>query len=227
MLPDLLMESVRRETHGTMKLSPDNMSRLAVFNPLTIQSESDPSHVLFDLYPDSFVAPIVKEESAALIDFTLCRPIGRQEIEHLYDMYNNLIYTLYAFAFMFPYEDKESILSWAQQLPVPPSFNREQTKELLEEALELEAGGSYFAFSSVFHPAQLIQLFYNNQKLATAVGGHSFVMIIPVERKWRLQLRKTKREPEDDFVILRKLLSAYKEEAVYLEKYFQKNELVI
>ncbi|QYR21007.1 hypothetical protein KZ483_25270 [Paenibacillus sp. sptzw28] len=227
MLPDLLMECVHRETRGTMKLNLDDMSRLEQFNPFIIQSQSDPSHVLLNFHSDSYIAPILREQDAVLIDFAPVRRIRMQEIEQLSAMYNNRIYTLYAFAFMFSYEEKEMILSWAQQLPTPPTFNREQTKALLEEALELEAEGSYFAFSSVFHPAQLIELFYGKQKIATAVGGHSFVMIIPVEKKWKLQLRKNKNQPKDDFEILRSLLSVYKEEVVYLENYFQKNELRI
>ncbi|QYR21011.1 hypothetical protein KZ483_25295 [Paenibacillus sp. sptzw28] len=227
MLPDLLIECVRRETHGTMKLDPDNMSRLAEFNPLMIQTQSEPSHVLFDLHPDTYVAPIIKEAKTMTIDFTLLRPIAKQEIELLEAMYNNRIYTLYAFAFMFTYEEKGLILLWAKQLASPPAFTREKTNALLEQALELEAEGSYFAFSSVLHPCQVIELFYDKEKIATAVGGHSSVMIIPVEKKWRLQLRKTKKEPEDDFEILRRLLSGYKNEAVYLQNYFQKNDLCI
>jgi hypothetical protein len=227
MLPDLLMECVRRETDGTMKLNLDNMSRLAEFNPLIIQTQTDPSHVLFDLYPDTYVAPIRTEAKKAEIDFTLLRPIAKQEIEHLGTMYNNRIYTLYAFAFMFTYEEKGLILLWAQQLATPPTFNREKTNALLEEAMELEAEGSYFAYSSVLHPCQVIELYYDKEKIATAVGGHSSVMIIPVEKKWRLQLRKNKKEPEDDFEILRKVLSAYKEEVIYLQNYFQKNEIWI
>lgn len=140
-------------------------------------------------------------------------------------MYNNRIYTLYAFAFMFTYEEKGLILLWAQQLTTPPTFNRKQTNELLEEALRLQEEGSYFAFSSIFHPSQLIDLVYDKQIIATAVGGHSIVMIIPVEKKWKIQLRKNKKEPEDEFEILRRLLSVYKEEVVYLENYFRKNDL--
>jgi hypothetical protein len=93
--------------------------------------------------------------------------------------------------------------------------------------MELEAEGSYFAYSSVLHPCQVIELYYDKEKIATAVGGHSSVLIIPVEKKWRLQLRKNKKEPEDDFEILRRVLSAYKEEVIYLQNYFQKNEIWI
>lgn len=222
-----LMTSVRRETHGTMKLNLDNMSQLAEYYPFIIQNQKDPSYVLFHFHPDSYTAPILKEGNVAHIDFTRLRPIVKQEVEQLFTMYNNRIYTLYAFAFMFTYEEKGLILLWAQQLTTPPTFNRKQTNELLEEALRLQEEGSYFAFSSIFHPSQLIDLVYDEQLIATAVGGHSIVMIIPVEKKWRIQLRKNKKEPEDEFKILRRLLSVYKEEVAYLENYFRKNDLLI
>ncbi|AJY74285.1 hypothetical protein [Paenibacillus beijingensis] len=227
MLFDSLMEYVREETYGTMKLNLDNMIKLAEYNPFIIQSKKDPSHVMFQFHPDSYTAPILKEGNILHIDFTRLRPIEKQDIEQLFTMYNNRIYTLYAFAFMFDYEEKGLILLRAQQLPTPPTFNRKQTNELLEEALKLEAEGSYFAFSSIFHPSQLIDIVYDNQKISTAVGGHSTVTIIPVEKKWRIQLRKNKKEPEDDFGILRRLLKVCKEEAEYLESYFHKNGLQI
>jgi hypothetical protein len=208
-----------------MKLNLENVSQLAEYSPFIVQNKKEPSYVLFHFHPDSYTAPIHKEGNVAHIDFTQLRPIVKQEVEQLITMYNNRIYTLYAFAFMFTYEEKGLILLWAQQLTTPPTFNRKQTNELLEEALRLQEEGSYFAFSRIFHPSQLIDLVYDKQIVATAVGGHSMVMIIPVEKKWRMQLRKNKKEPEDEFEILRRLLAVYKEEVAYLENYFRKNDL--
>jgi hypothetical protein len=227
MLPNPLMACVDRETHGTMKLDLDRISRLSEFNPFFIQAEREPVDVLFDFHPDSYVVPILKEENMVCIDFTQARRTDNRDVKRLIDMYNDLVYTLHAFAFMFTYEEKGLIVLWAQQLAVPPTFNRAQTNALLEEALRLEAEGSHFAFTTVFHPAQVIELFYENQKIATAVGGHSFVMIIPVEKKWRLQLRKNKKEPEDDFEMLRRKLAVCKEEVSYLQNYFHKNGISI
>jgi hypothetical protein len=210
-----------------MRLELRHLSRLSEFHPFLIEAEREPVDVLFDFHPDAFAVPIVKDGGEPFIDFTQARRTDNRDIQRLVDMYNERVYTLHAFAFMFTYEDKGLIVLWAQQLAVPPSFNRAQTNALLEEALRLEAEGSHFAFATVFHPAQVIELFYENEKTATAVGGHSFVMIIPAEQKWRLPLRKTKKKPEDDFELLRGKLSVCKEQVLYLQNYFHNNGISI
>ncbi|MGF7034207.1 hypothetical protein J2T17_005157 [Paenibacillus mucilaginosus] len=225
MLLDAIKDKVRQESYEDLKLPLDELERLTAFRPLVIQTPKEPAYVLFQAHPESYTAPVQKDGARKVVDCSLLRPAGKLETDLMLEMYRHRIYTLYAFAFMFTYEDKGLILLWSQQLEQPPTFNRTQTNALLEEALGPEGDSSYFTLSRIFHPAQLIELTYENQTISTAVGGHSFVMIIPVEKKWTLSLRRSKKVPDDDFDILRRKLALYKEEAILLQNYFQRNGL--
>ncbi|MCZ8520430.1 MULTISPECIES: hypothetical protein [Paenibacillus] len=225
MLQESIMNKVRLESKEGLNLPLEHLDRLADYSPFVIHAPKEPAYVLFRSHPESYTAPIVKEGGRRVIDCSRLRPVGKLENDLLQSMYRHRIYTLYAFAFMFTYEDKGLILLWSQQLEDPPAFNRAQTNALLEEALGPEGDSSYFTLSRIFHPAQLIEIAHENQTISTAVGGHSFIMIIPVEKKWTLSLRKSKKPPADDFDLLRRQLAVYKDEAVYLQRYFQETGL--